>query len=518
MTYRLTRRDAVTGIAASILAASASMGSGRADESPLRLGPPQAFSFDALAAKAQALSRQSYAAAVVKAWDLLDKIDFEEQIDITYRPDHTILPGSATPIRLFHPHKFAKEPVKVNLVENDHAREILYGPDLFTFGPKAAIAKDLPADVGFAGFRILNANEVGDWLAFQGASYFRSSGELNQYGLSARGLAIDTGLSTPEEFPRFTEFWVEAQGSAVAVYALLEGPSVAGAYRILCRKDKVVTMDVDSRLFMRKPVNRLGIAPLTSMFWYSELNRAGAPDWRPEVHDSDGLSMWTGSGEKIWRPLTNPAVVMTNSFFDDFPKGFGLLQRDRRFADYEDDGVFYERRPSVWIEPLGDWGEGAVQLVEIPTDAEIHDNIAAYWVPKTPASGGQALSFGYRIHWIAHEPVRDDIGCVVDTRRGRGGRPAEVDKIGLVKYVIDFEGGDLAKYESGATVEPMISVSAGEVLNPYALRVNTTNKWRIVFDLKPPTGAIVDMRAYLRLRSGEALTETWLFQHLPGAT
>lgn len=514
MTNGISRRGAITGLAGSLLLSAASVAA-VSEEAALSLGPPRPFSYDGLAEHARALSRKPFVPAVVKAWDMLDRIDFEQQIEIAYRPDHTILSGTATPIRLFHPRKFAKEPVRFNLVEESATREILYGPDLITFGPKAAFAKDLPRDVGFAGFRVLNENLVGDWLAFQGASYFRSSGELNQYGLSARGLAIDTGLSTPEEFPRFTQFWVETQGSAVAVHALLEGPSVAGAYRILCRKDKTVTMDVEARLYLRKKVNRLGIAPLTSMFWYSELNRAGAPDWRPEVHDSDGLSMWTGSGEKIWRPLNNPATVMTSSFIDKAPKGFGLLQRDRSFADYEDDGVFYERRPSVWIEPLGDWGEGAVQLVEIPTDAEIHDNIAAYWVPKAPAVAGSDPVFAYRLHWIAGEPVRADIGRVIASRRGRGGRPAEVDKTGLVKYAVDFEGGDLAKYESGDPVEPVISVSAGTIVDSYALRVNTTNKWRIIFDLKPPKGRPADMRAYLRGKSGEALTETWLCQHLP---
>ena len=181
----------------------------------------------------------------------------------------------------------------------------LYNADLFTFGPKAAFAKQLPSDVGFAGFRILNPNLRGDWLAFQGASYFRSSGELNQYGLSARGLAVDAGL-IPEEFPLFTHFYLAPAEDAVAVYALLDSVSVAGAYKFVCRKQKTVTMDIEARLFVRNDIKRLGIAPLTSMYWYSELNRAGAPDWRPEIHDSDGLAMWTGSGERLWRPLNNP--------------------------------------------------------------------------------------------------------------------------------------------------------------------------------------------------------------------
>jgi glucans biosynthesis protein len=509
---KLTRRRALAALASSSFALS----SPNAQAAGLELAAPQPFDFDRLTAQAKALAREAYQPAQVAAAQTLERIDFEQAIEINYRPDQTVWADSETPIRLFHPHKFAKEPVRIFLIDQGAAREILYSADLFTFGPKAAFAKTLPHDVGFAGFRVLNPHKIGDWLAFQGASYFRSSGELEQYGLSARGIAIDTALPSPEEFPRFTEFFVERDGPAVNVYALLDGPSVTGAYRIHCRKERIVTTEVEARLFARSDIKRLGIAPLTSMFWYSELNRAGAPDWRPEVHDSDGLALWTGNGERLWRPLNNPPIVMTSSFYDRTPKGFGLIQRDRSFADYEDDGVFYEKRPSVWVEPIGDWGEGVVQLVEIPTDAEIHDNIGAYWVATKPVRAGDALDYRYRVYWTKDAPFPPPGGQVVASRRGRGGRPAEVDKLGLIKYVVDFEGGDLATYESGDPIEPVISVSRGEVLNPYALRVNTTDKWRVVFDLKVEGTDPVEMRAYLRRKTGEPLTETWLAQHLPG--
>jgi periplasmic glucans biosynthesis protein len=516
MSLHFTRRGVLAALAAQLIAVRAAGRIADAGTLGLELAAPQPFTFENLAAQAQELSRQPYAPSTIPAESILDQIDFEQAIEINYRPDQTIWADSETPIRLFHPHKFAKEPVRIYLVDGGAAREVLYSADLFTFGPKAEFAKTLPQDVGFAGFRVLNPHAMGDWIAFQGASYFRSSGELQQYGLSARGIAIDTALSTPEEFPRFTSFYIARDGAAVIVHALLDGPSITGAYRIVCRKEKVVTTEVEARLFVRNDINRLGIAPLTSMFWYSELNRAGAPDWRPEVHDSDGLSLWTGNGERLWRPLNNPPTAITSSFFDRSPKGFGLIQRDRSFADYEDDGVFYEKRPTVWVEPIGDWGEGAVQLAELPTDAEIHDNIVAYWVPKQAVNAGDALNFSYRIYWTGEEPFPPSTGRVVATRRGRGGRPAEVDKQGLIKYVIDFEGGDLAKYVSGDPVEPVISVSRGKVIEPYAIRVNTTDKWRIVFDLKVEGTDPVDMRAFLRKKDGTPLTETWLAQHLPG--
>ena len=245
-------------------------------------------------------------------------------------------------------------------------RPILYGPDYFDYGGSGLDPKPL-ADLGFSGFRLMDGqNKPTDWLAFQGASYFRSSGQDGQYGASARGIAINTVGPAPEEFPRFCEFWLEENGPVVTVYALLDGPSITGAYKFDAMKDGAVVMNVHCELFFRADIARLGVAPLTSMYWYGENERPKAADWRPEIHDSDGLALWTGKGERIWRPLINPPQVQTNDFQDSAPKGFGLMQRDRDFANYQDDGAFYNRRPGIWVEPKGDWGAGAVELVEIP--------------------------------------------------------------------------------------------------------------------------------------------------------
>ena len=256
------------------------------------------------------------------------------------------------------------------MAEGGSAREIVYRQSYFDM-PEKHVAHSLPDGIGFAGFRVMAEDQTWDWLAFLGASYFRSPGAAKQYGMSARGLAIDTALPSGEEFPRFSTFWLEAvPGSRerVVIYALLESPSVVGAYRFDCAYANGVAMDVDMHIVARKPIERTGIAPLTSMYWYSETDKTKGLDWRPEIHDSDGLALWTGAGERIWRPLNAPPNVMTNSFVDENPKGFGLLQRDRIFDHYEDDGVFYNKRPSVWIEPLDAWGRGSVQLVEIPTN------------------------------------------------------------------------------------------------------------------------------------------------------
>lgn len=518
MTLSITRRAMLAGALAlpafRLLAGAAARAGGAG---PL-LGAPEPFAFDRLIGEARALAAAPYRPAAVSDADVLDAIDFDAYQKIRYRPEATLWPAGEGPypVRLFHLGRYFKEPVRIYLVENGQAREVRYSTAYFDFGGTGFDAR-LFDDLGFAGFRVMERDRESDWLAFLGASYFRSSGELDQYGLSARGLAIDTALPTPEEFPRFTAFWLEPapdDPEELVINALLDGPSVSGAYRIEARKDKAVVMTIRAELFARKDIARMGIAPLTSMFWFAENDRHLATDWRPEIHDSDGLALWTGAGERIWRPLNNPPAVMTNAFADENPRGFGLLQRDRDFDHYQDDGVFYDRRPSVWVEPLEPWGRGAVQLVEIPTDDEIHDNVVAYWVPEAPIAAGSSWSFRYRLHWRAQEPFPPTAGRVVATRIGRGGVPGQPRPKGRKKFVIDFEGGPLDRLAQSDPVEAAISASRGAVDNDYTLKVVGTKRWRAFFDLAAEGRDPVNLRCYLRL-GGEILTETWLYQYVP---
>jgi glucans biosynthesis protein len=278
-------------------------------------------------------------------------------------------------------------------------------------------------------------------------------------------------------------------------------------------------IDISADLYARTDIERVGVAPLTSMFWYGENDRRYASDWRPEIHDSDGLAMWTGVGEHIWRPLINSSMVRTNSFADAAPKGFGLMQRDRDFAEYQDDGAFYNRRPGIWVEPEGDWGEGAVQLVEIPTTDETHDNIVAYWLPRKPVRAGDELAFRYKLYWQNDEPNPPvNIGRVVATHSGAGGvpgvpHPNDADKR---KFVIDFAGGPLAAMEPRFDVTPVITHSRGRIDNAYVVKVVGTDRWRALFDLATEGNGPVDLRCYLRL-GDETLSETWMYQWLPKA-
>jgi glucans biosynthesis protein len=492
----------------------------------LDFGTERPFSFEMLRERAQRVARQAYVPPLRPAPDVTQAIDYDAHGRIRFRTDLSLFAdgSGAYPVTFFHLGRFFQKKVAMHVLRGGRAREILYSPTYFDM-PVDSPARRLPADSGFAGFRFQESMRradwrTQDWLAFLGASYFRAIGDLNQYGLSARGIAIDVASPHgPEEFPDFTEFYIEpapAGGEEGIIYALLDGPSVTGAYKFTCRRTQGVEIEVEKHLHIRKDIYRFGVAPLTSMYWYSQTRRPAMVDWRPEVHDSDGLQLWTGGGERIWRPLNNPPRTITSSFGDQNPRGFGLMQRDRDFNNYLD-GVFYERRPSLWIEPIGDWGRGAVQLVEIPTDDEIHDNIVAMWVPAEPARTGATFSYRYRTYWQSAAPDEGPLARVVATRLGNGGQPGTDRPRGLRKFMIEFLGGPLVDVPRGVRPEPVVTVSRGSLegyRNTEAVPNDVPGHWRTQFDLRVTGEEPVEMRCFLRL-GDRAVSETWLYQYHP---
>ncbi|MDF2095147.1 glucan biosynthesis protein [Aquibaculum arenosum] len=484
----------------------------------LELGPPEPFDFELVRSLARSLAALPHVEPPLTHEDFVRSINPHRHGRIRFKPEYEIWQESLFPLRPHHRGHWFPYPVGLNIVEDGQARKLIFNPDAFDYS-ELGIEEPIPDDLGFAGFRLMNGPEsTRDWLSFLGASYFRASGEQDQYGASARAVAIDTALpEREEEFPYFSRFWVERapqDSRRVLVYALLEGASLTGAYRFDIRYERGVVMEVESELSIRKSIERLGFSPLTSMYWFGQHDREQAADWRPRIHDSDGLAMWTGAGERIWRPLNNPGGLRSNSFLDTSPRGFGLMQRERRFDAYQDDSHFYERRPSVWVEPLGDWGSGSVQLIEIPTDHEDMDNIVAFWVPQTPPEPGSRLSLSYRLHWLAEEPYPPRaVARVVATRSGPAGVPGNRTENGR-KFVIDFEGGPLEELVRSEPVEPVISAPSGEIQGPYAIQIVGTNRWRAVFDLVGAEGDALDLRLYLRLGK-KTLSETWLYQYLP---
>ena len=477
-------------------------------------GTGKAFSFDWLKAQAKQISGAAFESPKMTLPESLENLTYDQFRDIRYRPDQGLFKAEGLPfhVEFFHMGFFYKEPVFVHTVTGGKTQTVPFDTKMFDYGHNTP--GNLPSDLGFAGFRIhyrLNTPEYFDELVvFLGASYFRALGKGQLYGLSARGLAIDTALPSGEEFPLFREFWIEKPGpnaTQLTVYALLDSRSYVGAYKFVIKPGNATSMEVNATLYARREVEKLGIAPLTSMYLFGENDRQGFDDFRPEVHDSDGLFVWTGNGEQLWRPLSNPQRLRVSSFQATDPRGFGLLQRDRAFTSYEDLESRYERRPSVWIEPLSKWGKGSVQLVEIPVNEEYHDNIVAFWTPENKVKSGGSIQLNYRLWWGDGPPNWQAGAQTVATRVSAG------TDAGTRKFVLDFVniGG---KPSDVATAEPVITVSSGQVIRPIAQKNDVTGGWRAFFEFKPANDDPVEMRAYLR-NGQTSLTETWSYLWSP---
>ena len=486
------------------------------------LGEPTPFDFAYLKGRARTMAERPYQAPDRTVPTEIKALNWDQFQAIRYRDDHALWKAEGLPfqIKFFHLGLYFDSPVRIYELQDGNAQELAYDPELFDYGKSGLHGEHLPKTLGFAGFRVnFHSDLTRDVTAFLGASYFRAVGGEWQYGISARGLAIDCGQATPEEFPRFIAFWLQrptANTDTLTVYALLDSPSVSGAYRFDIRPGSSLTMDIDAALYSRRTLEHIGLAPLTSMFRCGENECQGRDDWRPEIHDSDGLFMWRGNGEQIWRPLGNPSQLRFNDFQDNNPRGFGLLQRDRNFDHYQDDGVFYERRPSVWVEPKGGWGEGSVQLVELPTDDETSDNIVAFWHPQAPLEPGKELLFSYRLYWGATTPVDAPLAQVVATRTGLGGIVGQKRTYFSWRFVVDFAGRTLSALDKGAQPVPIISASRGRVELVSARPLESIRGYRAMFDLVPAEADSlpVNLRLYLAL-DGHALSETWLYQWTP---
>ncbi|HEY0682917.1 MAG TPA: glucan biosynthesis protein D [Steroidobacter sp.] len=516
----IRRRDFLQS--AVLLSTLSAPGLASAASAPTR-GPARAFDYATLKGQARALASKPFVPPSRLAPKQLIEMGYDEYQSIRFNRDEAIwsdIEGGNFRLEFFHMGRGFKEPVHMYEVAGGQAREILYRPDLFDLSHSGVNARSLPKDLSFAGFRIHTiTNWEADLASFLGASYFRCVGsDTRQFGLSARGLAIDTALD-PEEFPRFTEYYFErpvADARTLVVYGLMDSPSVAGAYRFALTPGAPHIVEVDAAVYPRKAIRRLGIAPLTSMYQVGENDKRMGYDWRPEIHDSDGLSLYTGRGEWLWRPLNNPPMLRFNSYFDENPRGFGLMQRDRDFNNYQDDGVFYERRPSLWIEPKSPWGKGSVQLTEIPTADETFDNIVAFWNPETPPKPGEELLYSYNMYWGTQMPVEPTLAKAVATRTGLGGVVGQRRKYFSWRFAIDFKGGDLATLPPRSPVEPVIHVSRGEVEITSARPLQHNGGYRAMFDVKLPDDSMdpVDIRLFLRI-GHLPLSETWTYQWSP---
>ena len=479
-------------------------------------GAAWSFGFEDVSRQAADLAAQAYLPPP-RLPESLAALNYDEYRRIRFRKDRAVWKGSGSPFELeFFPQgRGFERALDLYEIRDGHVASLPVPADAFDRDGQ------LPGvPIGIAGFRIhypLNRPDVMDEAAvFLGASYFRSLGAGLHYGLSARGIAVDTTGGQGEEFPAFTRFWFErpAPGAQQLVfYALLDGPRVAGAYQFTLVPGTRTRIDVRARLWLRAPVAMLGLAPMSSMFLGGE-NQPLRDDYRPEVHDSDGLQIESAGGEWIWRPLVNPAGIFVTSFTLNSPRGFGLLQRDRRFVAYEDLEAAYESRPSAWVEPVGDWGEGRVELLQFHTPDETHDNIAAYWVPAHLPPAGQPLDAAWRVHW-GEQPPKAPAAQVVQSRRGHGYRADDVSPRQL-QFHIDFAGPALQALPAKSEVEAVVSGDANtQVLRAIAYPNAALGGWRLSIDVERlDNRRALELRAFLR-SGGTTLTETWSYALAP---
>ena len=487
--------------------------------------------FEEIQSRARDLANKPYVAPnrnALPAW--MNELTYDQYRDIRFNPNQALWAAEKLPFRamFFHPGYLFREPVTLNEFTGTHQQQIRLAEAFFNYGPLVSKHGDLPPDGGFAGFRLhapLNNPDVFDELCvFQGASYWRALGKNQRYGISSRGIAVDTGVEgQAEEFPNFREFWLkkpEADDTQATFFGLLDGPSYAGAYAFKVSPGNSTIMDVKAVLFARKEVKRLGIAPMSSMYWFGENSRRRFDDFRPEVHDSDGLAIRMSTGERLWRPISNDSGKLEFSFFDmEKCDGFGLLQRDRRFGAYEDGEAGYHLRPSLWVEPTSDWGPGRVMLMEIPATNELTDNTVAMWQPAHAPQAGDTIEFSYRQHWTMDEDPSQADGHVVATRTGVHDWQKEQRTI-----AVEFQGNALSQ-QSDIQLTPVVqAVGPGsEKIKIQGVTIQSIPeaRWRVAFQISPSAegGKLADMgpielRCSIK-RGDNFLTETWVYRVTP---
>ncbi len=465
-----------------------------------------AFSRSVVLEQARALAAAPFARPDPAIPDAFANLTADQYTAIRFRDDRRLFTDPATgfAVELVHSGFIYSVPVEIFLVDGGVARKVAYDPTLFTFGDMAPPQADVPLE--YAGFRILsplNQPEVlTPFAVWAGASYFKAISKNQLFGLSARGLAIGIGEAQGEEFPYFRAHWLETPNEGrMVVHSLLDGPSAAGAYRFTVRPGDPTQIDVEATIFARTDVPHLGLAPMTSMFLFDAKDRAAHDDFRLGVHNSDGLAMWNGSDERLWRPLHSPRLLQISAFANSGPNGFGLIQRERSFSDYEDLGAMYHRRPSLWAEPIGDWGKGHIVLVEIPTNDEIHDNISAYWRPEATLAAGSEISLTYRLSWGWDVPDLNGLLKIERTLSGLGDD-------GRRRFVVDYSGEGQVR---ASAVQVVAQANPGSIHDAVISENPEIKGLRLMFDVDPEGADVVELR--LELRSGDRrIAETWVYR------
>ena len=478
--------------------------------------PPVPFSWDILKEKARALGEKPFNPDQYKVAET-DGLNYDRYRAINFDPEKAVWRNAGLHFRmqLFHGGYIYKEPVDISIVQDGQASRIPYTEEFYQFGPKEKEVHVPEGSRFYSGFRfhapIYNETEYSEFLVFQGASYFRGKAKGQTYGLSARGLAVNTAQQGDEEFPVFRAFWVEKpkpDSNVVTVYALLDSKSVSGAYRFVTTLKSDCIQDIECQLYPRTEMKWVGIAPFSSMFFFGPNDQTHFDDFRPRVHDSDGLSIHTGNGDWIWRPIVTARHILYSVFFDNNPKGFGLIQRERRFDQFQDIGAAYQDRPSAWVEPQGQWGEGSVDLIELPTGTEYADNIVAFWRPKEPLRPGGDYNYSYRLTWLYQAPEPIELAKILQTRVGEGLAP------GSRFMLIDFAGGQISENAEEEMWDFDVHASAGFIKGYSVVPHPFIDGKRIGIEYHPDGDKVADLSFQIR-RMGTPVSEKWVYRWAP---
>ncbi len=473
------------------------------------LGAPAPFAPSLVLDMARALAKSPFKPPKANLPDVLTNLTFEQYSAIRRVPGTAVWNDDKIGFALEPLHRgfVYATPVQLYVVENGEARRIIYDRSAFDFG-KLQLPADLP-DLDFSGVRVLKGGADGGWrdlALFQGATFFRSLARGQAYGVDARGLSIRTGDAQGEEFPLFRALWIEKPGpaaGALVIHALLDSPSLTGAFHFTLHPGDATIIDTELTLVTRSEVDHLGLGVMTATYLFGPLDHRRPDDVRPSVYDIGGLQILTGAGEWLWRPVANRETLQISAFGDVNPRGFGFLQRARSFDTFDDDDGHWELRPSLWIEPIGDWGEGEVVLLEIPSDSENNDNIIAQWRPKAGLAEGATVSFAYRQFWCWAPPARPDFASVVSSREGKLGKRR--------RFAVEFVADQFADPAKTAGVSAAIEAAPGQIVSNRIFAYKDRRSIRVVFDLDPGSETYSELRLVLKA-GGQSVSETWLYR------
>ncbi|MBX9759497.1 MAG: glucan biosynthesis protein [Beijerinckiaceae bacterium] len=468
---------------------------------------------------ARNLARQPWRKPSADLPEPFNALNHEQYVGIQRRPETIIWRDQSI--------GFALEPsqrgfifsnsLQINIVEDGVARRLVYDPADYTFGKLNAPADR--KDIGFSGFKLWQRAQDGsleEFCLFQGQGYFQTVGRGQPFGASTRALAVrpvDQGRG--EEFPQFVAVWIERPvlaANTVIIHALLDSESVTGAFRYTMRPGDATIVDTECTLFTRAAIDNVGIAAVQGTFLFGPIDRRRGDDVRPGVYDVSGVQMHSGKDEWIWRPVANRQSIQLSAFVDDNPKGFGILQRDRDFAQFADDDNHWEARPSVWTEPLGDWGAGHVTLLEIPAESQVNQNIIVYWRPRATLAANSETTFSYRQWWCWTPADRPPFATVLRSRSGRvTGSPPNARRR---RFLVEFRGDALADVARFPEIAARVTTASGSIMTSRLMLSRQEKSARVTFDVDAGAEPHTELRLLLE-SAGKPISETWLYRWTP---